>query len=330
MINLVPSKQVSEYLDDIGYKFTDFQRATLIWNAAECSRAEKLSALEDLSLTTEDPLLKQQIKERLRYELMMLADFKENANGEFVYVVEDKDGIHIGYFEKASMAMSFASDRKENCSILKYLLVKDNKLPPLSEYKDLYHKFINSETEEQDVGKYLDLAVAGVEIDEKGNVESLWCDNKMDYAIPELSTERFENQFINIPFPETFTRGIPVKLVTTGEYGIIAQGSEMWDKFIEKFGDGKELDYIDMSLTVVFITEDGMWSHEHINPIYLEVEMPKTKDNPELAYALEALSDYWSGSGSEEIVLKYSRQYADSKKKPRKVDLATTVQDIII
>lgn len=329
MINLVPSKQVSEYLDQIGYEFTDSERATLIWNAVGCSRDEKLMALEDMSQNTEDSLLKQQIKERLRYELIMLADFKENTDGEFVYVVEDKDGIQIGYFENASMAMRFAADRKENCSIRKYLMVKDNKLPPLSEYKELYYKFINSDVEEQDVGEYLELSVAGVEIDEKGNVESLWCDNKMDYAIHELSTERFENQFVNIPFPETFTRGIPVKLVTTGEYGIIAQGSEMWDEFMEKFGDGKELDYIHMSLMVVFITEDGMWSHEHINPIYLEVEMPKTKDNPELAYALEALSDYWSGSGSEEIVLKYSRQYADSKKKPRTVDLATTVQDII-
>lgn len=327
---MVPSKQVSEYLDEIGYKFTDSQRATLIWNAAGCGRAEKLSALEDLSLNTEDSLLMQQIKDRLRFELMMLADFKENSDGEFIYVVEDKDNIQIGYFDKASMAMRFAADRKDKCRILKQLIVKGNKLPLLSEYKDLYHKFINSDVKEQDVGEYLELAVAGVEIDEKGNVADLWCDKNMDYAISELSTERFESQFVNIPFPEIFKRGMPVRLVASGEYGIIAQGSEMWDDFIEKFGDGKTLDYIDMSLTVVFITEDGMWSHEHINPIYLEVEMPKTKDNPELAYALEALSDYWSGSGSEEIVLKYSRQYADSKKKPRTVDLATTVQEIII
>lgn len=73
-----------------------------------------------------------------------------------------------------------------------------------------------------------------------------------------------------------------------------------------------------------------MWSHEHINPIYLEVEVPDIKEDLDLVRAIEALSDYWSGRGSEEIVLKYSRQYADSKKKTRAVDLATMVQDIII
>lgn len=332
MLELIPSKQVRDYMDEIGFEFTDHQKATLIWNAVGCSRDEKLMALEDMSQNTEDSLLKQQIKERLRYELIMLADFKENTDGEFVYVVEDKDGIQIGYFENASMAMRFAADRKENCSIRKYLMVKDNKLPPLSEYKELYYKFINSDVEEQDVGEYLELSVAGVEIDEKGNVESLWCDNKMDYAIHELSTERFENQFVNIPFPETFTRGIPVKLVTTGEYGIIEAGSEIWGDFTDRIARGLYVDYSDMCITVQFIRENGRWSHNHINPIYLEVCMPDFNQEPQLYRALDALSEYWSGKESaevEEMVIRYSREYALIHQEKLDVETATKLDDIM-
>ncbi|MBO5389886.1 MAG: hypothetical protein J6A59_17460 [Lachnospiraceae bacterium] len=329
MINLVPSKQVREYLDEIGHTFTDSERATLIWHAAECSRIDRLMALNELAHTTRDTGLQEQIEERLMHEEKLLAKFKENDNGEFIYVVEDKDELQIGYFEKASTAIKFATGRRAECSILKQLIIKGNQLPPLSDYKDLYNKAIFGEVKDQDVGDYLWLPVAGLEIDDKGDVESLWCNEQMDYFTSESSQEHFENSFINIPFPEFFQRGIPVRLVTTGEYGIIVQGSEMWDDFIEKYGDEKDMCYFDMAITVVFLTDDGMWSHQHINPIYLEVEVPNIKEDIELARAIEALSDYWSGSGSEEIVLKYARQYADSKKKIGTAYSAKSVNDLI-
>lgn len=68
------------------------------------------------------------------------------------------------------------------------------------------------------------------------------------------------------------------------------------------------------------LTESGIWSHEHINPLYLEVEFPTyIEDDPKrqaLRYAMEAMGDYLShkSNGKEfcpDLVLKYARKYAE-------------------
>lgn len=68
------------------------------------------------------------------------------------------------------------------------------------------------------------------------------------------------------------------------------------------------------------LTESGIWSHEHINPLYMEVEFPiYIEDDPKsqaLRYAMEAMGDYLShkSNGKEfcsDLVLKYARKYAE-------------------
>ena len=66
--------------------------------------------------------------------------------------------------------------------------------------------------------------------------------------------------------------------------------------------------------------QSGIWSHDHINPLYLEVEFPTyIEDDPKrqaLRYAMEALGDYLSHKSKEkefcpDLVLKYARKYAE-------------------
>ena len=49
MFELVQSQWMREYFEEIGFAFTDFQKATLIWNAPGRLRQEILDALEELS-----------------------------------------------------------------------------------------------------------------------------------------------------------------------------------------------------------------------------------------------------------------------------------------
>lgn len=333
MINLVPSIQVSEYLDMVGHTFTDSERATLIWNAGGCSRDEKLMALEDLAQNTEDAKLSQQIKERLDFENERIRRFVTNQDNSYIYVVNDRDGISRGFFREYDTARSYAKGQDELCTIAKQKIVDGSEIPKVASVGHWNPNLFPDEEYEITTKDYSGDAVAEEWLDKNGDPLGMWSTEmsiEEEEIVDEYKVDRFEFRFLNISFPPSFSKGVPVKHIPTGRYGIIASGSEMWEEFIQRVNAGLYVDYSDMCITVVFLTEDGMWSHEHINPIYLEVEMPKTKDNPELACALEALSDYWSGSGGEEIVLKYSRQYADSKKKPRTVDLVTTVQDIII
>ena len=62
MIKLIPSKQVQEYLDEIHFTFTDFEKATLIWNNHLTTKEEKLIALKEMMNSTKDEMLKKQIR----------------------------------------------------------------------------------------------------------------------------------------------------------------------------------------------------------------------------------------------------------------------------
>lgn len=54
MIKLIPSNQVQEYLDSIHFTFTDFEKATLIWNNHLTTKEEKLIALKEMMNSTKD------------------------------------------------------------------------------------------------------------------------------------------------------------------------------------------------------------------------------------------------------------------------------------
>ena len=56
MIKLVPSKQIQEYLDEIHFTFTDFEKATLIWNNHLTTKEEKLIALKEMMNSTKDEM----------------------------------------------------------------------------------------------------------------------------------------------------------------------------------------------------------------------------------------------------------------------------------
>lgn len=54
MFEIVPSQWMKKCFEEIDFAFTDFQKATLIWNAPGRFRQEILDALEDLSEETRD------------------------------------------------------------------------------------------------------------------------------------------------------------------------------------------------------------------------------------------------------------------------------------
>ena len=65
---LIPSKDVREYLLEKGRVFTDFEKATLIYNHSGMCYEEKLLKLKELMEITNDASLKKQIRERIEYD----------------------------------------------------------------------------------------------------------------------------------------------------------------------------------------------------------------------------------------------------------------------
>lgn len=103
---MVPSKYMREYLKD-KKEFTDWEKATLIWNSTVCTWKERMDLLKQLSERTSDVKLKIQIAERFQYEETAYQLFIENQNNQFVYVVFDTDRDASGYFSEYEMARKY-------------------------------------------------------------------------------------------------------------------------------------------------------------------------------------------------------------------------------
>ncbi len=334
MIELIPSKHVRDYMDEIGYKLSDYEKATLIWNAVGYTHQQIMDSLTEIAKYTDDEETRMQIVQRVQYEEEMLKRFKTNQDNQYVYVVNDDDVIPCGYFRRYETALAYAKKQEGSCLIEKQLIVDGDEIP-MMEYYEKSNPHLFPDEDPNKCEEYWGAAQGTVFLNEDGEILIIWSREMGDqeHIVEDVSIrERFEDRFVNIPFPPTFMKGIPVKHIPSSRYGIIQAGSEIWDKFIDRINKGLYVDYSDMCITVQFIGEDGNWCHDHINPIYLEVGMPDFKENPELCRAMDSLSEYWSGKENaehEEMVIKFSREYAIKHQKKLDADTATKLEDIM-
>lgn len=296
---LVPSECMRKYYEEIGFTFTDFQKATLIWNAPERKRQEILEALSELAEVTDDERLKKQIDERLHYEEKVFEKYADNADGKYVYVVAEREenenaGFFANYDRALKYAIKYMQEYNVTCCIQKQLIVgtAEDELVrnPLKVNPNM-----GLSTEEY--CEYRGVAVASAGFSMDGEVEGFYSNElpEEESSVDEYKTKRFENSFIKLPF--SLHAGCPVKNVVTGAYGILAQGEEDWNKYIRWIEEKNiYVDYSDTQVIVFELNESGVWSHEHINPIFLDVERPLLipGDEKRLAFlrAMEAMSDY--------------------------------------
>lgn len=69
MFELIPSKYMRNYFKSSNFKFTDFQKATLIWNMSMKTLNEKMAALKELSVISEDKNTKNRLKKKLHLKI---------------------------------------------------------------------------------------------------------------------------------------------------------------------------------------------------------------------------------------------------------------------
>ena len=321
MLEIIDSNYTRNKYEEIGFQLMDFQKATLIWNKPNITRQERLSALNKLAIETEDANLKLQINERLLYEEKAMKQFETDLYGETLYVVFDSEGnCARGYFEKYKTAFTYAKNyinkEKTRCEIEKHKIINGETIPLV---KTSYRINPNlSKEKPEELVEYSGEAIACIYLDKNANITKLWSnelDDEEDNKVDEYRKERFENQFLALPY--VHHEGLPVKYIPTGEYGIIETTMDEWNCFLERVSNGLYVDFSDTTVTVYFLTEKGYWSHQHCNPIYLEVEMPEMNINDEkqcaFCRAIDAMSYYMDGHKDEEqkkLVLKTAREYA--------------------
>lgn len=243
MLELIPSKDVREYCKSIGHEFSDFEKATIIYNS-NMTEEEKSKLLKKLADVTNDENTKTQIYERLEFDTKKLATFKNNC-GDYIYAVLTEEDEEVnGYLSVYDLAVKYGKNQKKKFKIRKYKIM----------------------------GKELmisDHLVGEVDFNEDGKLISLWSDGITEGAdIDCENVQRFESRYIDIPHP--FERGDIVRILTYGGVGIVETSRKEWEKYMEIITNGVFVDWSDASITVTYLLEDGGICHSHINPIYLE------------------------------------------------------------
>lgn len=363
MFELIPSEYMKKIFGEERFELTDFQKATLIWNASDKNRDEKMTALRELSENTDDADLHRQIMERLQYEGEALRRFMDNSSVRYVYVIKDDYRYSCGFFAEFNMAkrhllkylkgydMPFDMEKQVIVRNASDLRVREQRRPNPKLFPE------NGAERGEKFVDYEGLEISKMSFDADGNIKDLISgemSKEEEKMVDKFKPERFEYHFMKIPFQGW--RGTPVRDVTDHyasnayrAYGILVSDTESWKKYLHRIEERNYYaDFSDVNVSVYFLNEQGIWTHEHVNPIYLEVERPLNYDDEKAkAYmrAMKAFGDYWI-HGKEEYngayaktAIKMAKEYRDiclehyvreQKRKCGLVDRAETIYDIMI
>ena len=121
----IPSKTYVAYLNEIGYTFTDFETAAILYHAIPYVQ-QRFDELSRLAEQTDDEILKMQIEEKLKREKEKINRFTTSGKNA-IFVVEYFDEEHgeyevAGYGASLEAAWEIGMKLESKFSIRKYAL----------------------------------------------------------------------------------------------------------------------------------------------------------------------------------------------------------------
>ena len=273
--DLIPSKDVRELMEKEGYTFSDFEIATLIFNGLQ-SYDEKRAALQTLAESTMDMELKVMINKRLVWEENEITFFEEEKAG-YVYLLNSREfapeDCYCGCFVNAKLAHAYGCKLGFDFCIEKHVIIgsEQTECPKSKIFANPYLKETKDWAECEYECEQINTVVARFHYDKEGVL--LYFTSEMERDLKEelemlFDPARFENAYMENPNP--FEKGDVVHVVGTDRYGIVLISQTEWEAYKLRMNQVTGKDFIDASITVDFLCQNGEFSHDHVNPIFLE------------------------------------------------------------
>ena len=283
--DLIPSKDVREYVDKVGKRFTDIERASMYYNNPLLSIYQKMERLICIMTTTVNEKLKRQIRERLDFEKRSEESFYNNDKKDHVYVLEtyceeDEEYEEKGIFFSGNLAVEYGKTYESMFRIYKKKI-----LSSADDNEDdcgfvLFNKY----------GELMDLCVV---FDEGYDLDS------------EINEDRFERYYVDIPHP--FKAGDFVKIIGDLYYSednvclVETHDREYKERprITKVVIDGKERtlcrDINDSTMTVSKVHDDACFSHSH--PFISCIEFAEVQDDDAKRMILYCAQSVLRGGG---------------------------------
>ena len=274
LAELIPSKDVREYMKQKKRVLTDFEKATLIYNHSSMGLSEKTERLRELMELTADFNLREEIRERLFYDECCLKKFFEN-DGSYIYKLQvyDPEGLGAceqGLYTDGNIAVACGKKFSGSFGVCKIVLLNEEKEP---------------EDCREDISASIYYNTYG-ELRNYYSLEVEWIAEKS-----ESDNARFENAFVDIPHP--FRNGDFVKVKNNdrieGEVCIVeCFDAESRGRFRNE--PSAFCGYEDVSLRVAYVYGLGRFGHEHVNIVDVEYARPDEENlKYELLYCAQSL-----------------------------------------
>lgn len=290
--NNILSEDLKIYLKKINKQFTDFEKATLIYNSHK-PIIEIQSALERIMKETKDRLLAQQIKQRLTYEQAAyeaFATYSEYAIYRLkVYEKSDEKYEVNGFFVTLKAATAFASRYEKEYIVEKIRVLNENEeVNEEFEYvKNLLGKaYYNS------VGQLI--CCYSQEIDSKEYLD------EYDYA-------RFEYTYVFLPHP--FRTGQIVRVIGTDALGVVEEPltDEKMFEYERRRKESGFGDHTDIVIGVEFLCDDGDFVCDSVD--IMSLEYANLQDSHPAKELLDAAGKMLRGENSIQYFLRVQKEY---------------------
>lgn len=285
---MVPSTTVRNYAREAPWNFSDLSRACLIANS-DARINDKIRYLRRIQEYTEDKELYAQIESYISGVQSLLQSFKQNGKPYYTYILYlMEDDIDYsdpdGYFTDFDLAFDAGVSTK------KAFRIEKRALNMLLEKSEFY---------------------AEIRYDNEGDLINIYYSTD-DRMVTYQGHPNFMMSYIFVPNP--FERGDIVYHIRTNQYGVVETSKDddiEW--FIHDANQvaASDFDFTDVAITVAFLNCDGTFSHQHINPVYLEkysIEVPWSEASAR-DRLLSCAQDIYRGEGSLEEITYLQNAY---------------------
>ena len=315
----IPSRDVRDYITEIGWEFSDRDIAALLIHGYSSNRPiEKLfSGLRTLQDETSDQKLRLQIAAYLDEIGGTFEAFQKNEDRNCIYVLkiqEEEESYYLrihpsGYFFDFEMAREYGRKAKAPFQVEKHPV---GATEFIGQYED---------------GEYLDYEIDSLSFNADGIAYIFSSQFNIPQPFMDQSEQFFVDAFVELPNP--YETGDLVRFVGMDEYGIVETSCQQWKNSMEKYRKDKwnlvlhidektypiPLEFADARIRVVFLNDDGTFSHRHINPIDLERYEPQGDEKDPMDQLLQYASYLYRGEGSLDDLYYYTMEYRESRQR---------------
>lgn len=330
VIELIPSKDVREHVRKAGWEFSDRDKAALAHHLGlPCE--EEFAVLEELKGELQDEEVIAQVDAYLAHERRQLAAARRLGAG-FVFVLEyqeegDQFEYPQGYFADLETACRFGKLAGVEFTVEKHRMLGKGTPKPESNDALLVNPAFLPEasidelvirSDDPDLILY-DARVAWMRFTAEGELLRFWCGEgegipeSREELEPIFGRDTFENAYVQMP--NLFEAGDIVRCVGPscfdGRIGVVETSQEQWAEYEERQRTtfSAVCDFSDAQIIVEFWSEEGGFSHSHVQPVYIErYEVPE--DAPERD-VLMCASDLLAGRGGLDWFLMHLDKYRD-------------------